>query len=164
MFPDKPVSRNYKTKEYSVVDFVKTTYPELSWKSDKKVENGCSRRRPDLLVDLGYQILIVEIDERQHKDYDCSCENKRLMELSQDLGHAPIIFIRFNPDSYINKSETISSCWGNDKKGICRIKNDKKDEWEVRLSTLKRQIDYWLVPTNITCKTIEIIELFYDVY
>ena len=163
MFPDKPTSRNYKTKEYSVVDFVKTTYHDLSWKSDKKVENGCSRRRPDLLLDLGYQIIIVEIDERQHIDYDCSCENKRLMELSKDLGHTSIIFIRFNPDSYLNKGENISSCWGLDKKGICRIKNNKKEEWESRLSSLKLQIDYWLFPTNITDKTIEVIELFYDV-
>ena len=160
MFPDKTVSRNYKTREYYVVDFVKATYSDLSWKSDKKVENGCSRRRPDLLLDLGYQMLIVEIDERQHIDYDCSCENKRLMELSQDVGHTPIIFIRFNPDSYMNKNENISSCWGIDKKGICRIK--KQEEWEFRLSCLKVQIDYWLDPKNVLEKTIEIIELFYD--
>ena len=31
---------------------------------------------------------------------DCSCENKRIMEISQDLGHRPIVFIRFNPDEY----------------------------------------------------------------
>ena len=62
----------------------------------------CSKRRPDLFLDLGYQILIIEIDENQHLDYDCSCENKRIMELSQDVGHKPIVFIRFNPDEYCN--------------------------------------------------------------
>lgn len=36
MFPDKPISRNYKTKEYSVVDFVKNQFPKFDWKSDKK--------------------------------------------------------------------------------------------------------------------------------
>ena len=116
-FPDKPVSRNYKTKEYSVVEFVKQTFPELTLVTDKKVQGGCSRKRPDILLDLGYQIIIVEIDENQHIDYDCSCENKRMMELSQDLGHRPIIFIRFNPDDYLIKNKNITSCWGKIRKG-----------------------------------------------
>jgi hypothetical protein len=77
LFPDKPVSHNYKTKEFAVVDFVKNKFPEITWISDKTVKDGCSRKRPDLLLDLGYQVLIVEIDENQHRDYDCSCENKR---------------------------------------------------------------------------------------
>jgi hypothetical protein len=99
IFPDKPISRNYKTKEKSVEDFVKKSYPDLSWIDDKQIKDGCSKRRPDLLLDLGYQVLIIEIDENQHIGYDCSCENKRIMELSQDVGHRPIIFIRFNPDN-----------------------------------------------------------------
>jgi len=162
LFPDKPVSRNYKTKEYSVVDFVKTTFPNFSWIADKIISGGCSKRRPDLLLDLGYQNVIVEIDENQHIDYDCSCENKRIMELSQDLAHRPIVFIRFNPDDYVYQNKTISSCWGTDKKGICIIKKSKKDEWTRRLKALEEQINYWINPKNKTNKTIEIIQLFYD--
>ena len=146
MFPDKPVSRNYKTKEYAVVEYVKTKYPELTWVSDKIIQNGCSKRRPDLLLDLGYQIIIVEIDENQHIDYDCSCENKRIMELSQDLGHRHIIFIRFNPDNYDNKGNRVSSCWGQNTNGICVVKKNKKKEWLERLNALSLQIDYWTEP------------------
>jgi len=58
LFPDKPVSRNYKTKEYAVVEFVKSTFPNLSWIADKRILDGRSRRRPDLFLDLGYQIII----------------------------------------------------------------------------------------------------------
>ena len=162
IFPDKPVSRNYKTKEYAVVEYVKTKYPDLSWIADKIINNGCSKKRPDLLLDLGYQILIIEIDENQHIDYDCSCENKRIMELSQDLGHRPIIFIRFNPDEYKNNDSMVTSCWGQDKKGICVVKKTKKDEWRQRLNTLEEVINYWLNPNHKTNKTIEIIQLFYD--
>ena len=43
---------------------------------------------------------MVEVDENQHNNYDCSCENKRLMELAQDLGHRSMVVIRFNPDAY----------------------------------------------------------------
>jgi hypothetical protein len=163
LFPDKPTARNYKTKEYSVVEFVKTLFPNFDWIGDKKIVDGCSKRRPDLLLDLGYQIIIVEIDENQHIDYDCSCENKRIMELSQDLGHRPIIFIRFNPDNYNANGTNVTSCWGQNKNGLCVIKKSKKNEWTERLNTLGEQISYWVNPENKTSKTVEIIQLFYDV-
>ena len=157
MFPDKPVSRNYKTKEYAVVEYIKQNYPHLNWIADKIISGGCSRRRPDLLLDLMYQIIIIEVDENQHIDYDCSCENKRTMELSQDMGHRPIVFIRFNPDDYQKDGKNITSCWGQDKKGICIVKKSKNTEWSERLSTLKETIDYWITPANITNKIVETI-------
>jgi hypothetical protein len=162
LFPDKPVSRNYKTKEYSVVEFVKNKWPEYNWVADKIISGGCSKRRPDLLLDLGYQVIIVEIDENQHIDYDCSCENKRIMELSQDLGHRPIVFIRFNPDDYKINDKNITSCWGINKNGICAVKKSKTNEWIQRLKTLEDQIQYWINPENRTNKTIEVLQLFYD--
>ena len=163
LFPDKPVSRNYKTKEYSVVEYIKTKFPNLNWIADKIILCGSSKRRPDLLLDLFYQIVIIEVDENQHIDYDCSCQNKRIMELSQDLGHRPIVFIRFNPDDYDKNGITISSCWGKNEKGICVVKKSKKDEWVQRLNTLEEHINYWINPINTTDKTIETIQLFYDV-
>ena len=160
LFPDKPVSRNYKTKEKDVVDRIKESFPDFTWVADKKVFDGCSRRRPDLLLDMGSHIIIVEVDENKHTDYDCSCENKRLMELSQDLQHRPIIFIRFNPDSYINsEGKSIKSCWKLNNLGVITISKSKQTEWEERIDKLKQQIKYWV--DNPTDKTIEIIELFY---
>jgi hypothetical protein len=157
LFPDEPNSRNYKTKEKEVVDTILKLFPNLTWITDKKVQDGCSRRRPDLLVDMGTHIVIVEIDENSHKNYDCSCENKRIMELSQDLNHRPIIFIRFNPDEYMKDEKIIKSCWKINKNGILQI-NDKK-EWNERINALKTQIQYWI--HNKTEKTVEVIELFY---
>ena len=162
MFPDKPISRNYKNKEHFVVEYIKSKFPNLNWIADKIINGGCSKRRPDLLLDLDYQIIIVEIDENQHIDYDCSCENKRIMQLSQDLGHRPIIFIRFNPDNYEKDGINITSCWSQNAKGICLVKKSKKNEWEERLKLLEYHINYWITPVNITNKTIEIIQLFYD--
>ena len=159
-FPDKPVARNYKTKERAVVEFVCERFPEHTWITDKKVNDGCSMRRPDILLDLGYQVLIIEIDENAHQDYDCSCENKRIMELSQDVGHRPIIFIRFNPDSYREGTRKIPSCWEQNMNGICVVKY--KEDWEYRLNTLETQIKYWSMLSNTTNKIIETIQLFYD--
>jgi hypothetical protein len=162
-FPYKPVARNYKTKEFAVVEYVKTEFPNVDWKADKTVNGGCSKRRPDLALDLGYQILIIEVDENQHADYDCSCENKRIMEISQDFGHRPIVFIRFNPDKYNKNDENITSCWGCNKNGICIINKSKQTEWDERLLSLKQQIKYWINPENVVNKTVETIQLYYDI-
>ena len=58
----------------------------------------------------------------------------------------------------------INSCWSFDKNGLCIIKKSKKNEWTERLNTLERQISYWVNPENKTSKTVEIIQLFYDIY
>ena len=161
LFPDAPLSRNYKTKETAVATFIKKNNPEYDFQIDKKILDGCSKRRPDLLLDLGYQIIIIEIDENKHANYDCSCENKRIMEISQDLAHRPIVFIRFNPDSYEDHESEISSCWHVNTKGFCVVKKSKQKEWEQRLNTLDETLKYWIDPANKTSKMVEIIELFY---
>ena len=158
--PDIDVSRNFKTKENDVVDRVKNEFPGFSWVCDKKVVDGCSKRRPDLLLDMGSHIIIIEVDENKHDTYDCSCENKRLMEISQDVGHRPIVFIRFNPDNYVDKDgKKISSCWKVNGYGVMQVSKTKIVEWEERIKALLAQIQYWV--DNNTEKTVEIIELFY---
>jgi hypothetical protein len=160
-FPDKPVSRNYKTKEKFVSDYIVENFSSLSIKTDKIVEGGCSKRRPDVLIDLGHRIIIVEIDENQHTDYDCSCENKRIMELYQDLDYRSIVFIRFNPDDYIDeKGEKVTSCWSTNNKGIFQVSKNKQKEWNSRLDSLKNQINYWI--ENESDKAIETIHLYYN--
>jgi hypothetical protein len=159
-FPDKPVSRNYKTKEFTVADFIKEQFPTYTWRADKTVLDGCSRRRPDLLLDLGECIIIIEVDENQHTDYDCSCENRRIMEISKDAGHRAIVFIRFNPDEYTSKGKKITSCWGANGNGICAVKKTKAKEWDGRLTALKEQVDYWI--EHRSDKMVETIQLYYD--
>jgi hypothetical protein len=162
LFPNEKVSRNYKTKEVAVSDYIKNEFPDKDWICDKQIYGGCSKKRPDLLLDLGYQVLIIEVDENQHNNYDCSCENKRIMELSQDLSHRPIVFIRFNPDDYLDNNKKITSCFGVNGHGICCVKKSKKKDWNERLNILKDTVNYWINEENKTNKTIEPVELFYD--
>lgn len=83
------------------------------------------------------------------------------MELSEDVGHRPIVFIRFNPDEYINADgKLIKSCWKiNKTSGILQIDINKKDEWKERINVLNEEIQYWI--DNQLEKTVEIVELFY---
>ena len=160
-FPNEPVVRNYKTKEKEVVDRIKEKYPEFDWKHDKKIENGKSLRRPDLLLDLETHVIIVEIDENKHNQRECICENKRLMEISRDLNYKSMIMLRFNPDSYTNKEGMkILSPWTTNKSGILKINKKQEKEWNERIAILQDTIKYWI--ENSTDKTVEIIQLFYD--
>jgi len=175
LFPNDERVRNYKTKEKSVADFIKMTYPNLNWIEDKVIKDGCSRRRPDLLLDSAYdanienkiepiyednKIIIIEIDENEHSNYESICENRRLMELSKDLNHRPLIVIKFNPDKYKKDGKNISSCWEADKTtGLLVIKKSKRIEWSFRLNELKKEVDKWI--DSKTDKMLKIIKLFY---
>ena len=163
LFPDEPISRNYKTKEYAVLEFIKNNYPEHTWVNDKTIDGGCSKKRPDIFLDLLTHSIIIEIDENQHKTYDI-CELKRINLLFEDLGDRHIVFIRFNPDDYLDKNNNkIASCWGIDRNGLSSIKKSKRNEWGHRLDTLKNVVDRYLNIDEIdVSEPITYINLFYD--
>jgi len=160
LFPEKKVARNYKTKETEVVSRVKSNFPDVTWITDKTIADGCSKRRPDMLLDMGSHVVILEIDENRHQYYTCSCESKRVMELSQDLGNRPLVVIRFNPDAYTDINGTkIPSCWRANKNGLMVLVKTRLRDWDGRIRGLFSQVDYW--QTTVPAKELEVIELFY---
>lgn len=63
---------------------------------DKTLKPGF-RDRPDMFYDRGDMALVVECDENQHRGYSDELERmKRIYEAAEK----PVVFIRFNPDSY----------------------------------------------------------------
>ena len=170
-FPDHPILRNHKTKERAVADHMRTVFPDLTWVLDRPV--GPSRRRPDLFVDLGPAALIVEVDEHQHDVYDCTCENRRLMEIFRDLGMAkPIVVIRFNPDAYVSReSRVAASCWTVTRdRGIAIVAPRHRKAWERRLevlsNTVRHYIDLLRTVRKKCChhelREVDTVRLFYD--
>jgi hypothetical protein len=159
LFPDNPHARNYKNKEKAVATFVQESFPEYDWLFDKKVYDGCSRRRPDIMCDFGTHVVIVEVDENQHTNYETTCENKRTMELSKDCGHRPLVFVRFNPDGYTKNGQTQKSCWTIHKlTGLSAI--SKTAEWKSRLSALQCCISACII--TVPDKTITEYKLYYN--
>tara|TARA_B110000483_G_scaffold215491_1_gene266204 strand:+ start:501 stop:959 length:459 start_codon:yes stop_codon:yes gene_type:complete len=149
------------TKEREVVNYIRARFPGVDWVYDKPIEGGCSRRRPDLLCDLGSHVIILEVDEHQHNAYECICENKRLMLLSKDLGHRPLVMVRFNPDGYENeRKEKIPSPWRVTKHGTMEIKKKWRAAWDARLSALGDTVQYWMESSGE--KMVECIEMYYS--
>jgi len=159
--PDIPNLRNYKTKERTVVSFITENFPDITWILDKRVDGGCSARRPDCIADFGEFLLIIEVDERQHSDRDTTCEISRLNQLSEDLDFRPIVMIRFNPDGYLNEeNKRVFTPWKAGEDGVLRIVKTRAEEWNNRLLKLKETIAEW--SSKGTREIIEIIHMFYD--
>lgn len=159
LFPENTISTNYKVKERHVTDYINDEFPN-EFIFDKSIYGGCSRKRPDAFRDCLTHSLIIEIDENQHKSYEEICENKRMMEIFEDLAHRPIVFIRFNPDSYIDEDgNKVKSCFVIEKKtGILVL--DDMNEWIDRICKLKEEIEYHI--ENIPTKEVTIVNLFYN--
>ena len=131
-FPDAPVTNRYKTKEMAVRDFLKSSFPDVPFIHDKRVE--CHLYRPDFVYDFGSHVVVIEVDEYQHETYDTSCDSKRLMSIFQGLGSRPMAMIRFNPDAY----EGVKGCWTRTGALV-----DQGRPWRKRLGTLKDRLAHW---------------------
>ena len=145
--PDIAPSR-FRMKEFYIGNFIDQEFPDYNFIHNKTI-GGCSQRRPDWLYDGLTHSVIIECDEEGHKAY--SCENKRMMEIFQDLGNRPVVFIRFNPDKYKGKE-----CFYYDEKNVLQV---KENEWKKRSDKLKERIEYHL--ENIPDKEVTSELLFY---
>jgi hypothetical protein len=106
---------------------------------DKPLQNGTRRFRPDILIRFVTHNIIIEIDENQHsaEGYDPICENARMMQLFLDLGSLPLVFIRFNPDSFsVPSGGKYRSCISVSANGIAKPIN----EWTPRFNRLVEEI------------------------
>ncbi len=152
--PNHEYSRHYKTKELT---FTKQLKQDLLLSGidcvlDSKISGGCSRRRPDVFIDMLTHVLIIEIDENQHLSYDESCEYVRTIELNEDIGHRPMYIIRLNPDSYKLNGKSIRGCF------TSKMELNKK-EFTHRYSTLLSTVlDLTATPPE---RLIDSIELFF---
>jgi hypothetical protein len=163
-FPDHKLGRAARVKERHVADALRAGLPDdiaAGIVLDRRVDGGCSRRRPDVRIERGSHSVIVEIDEDQHETYDCTCNNKRTMQLYQDLGYRPLVMIRFNPDRFVDRSGKVHpSCFTRDKHGLPRVAPRKTKEWAARLRELVRAVESHIYEQP--SRAITEIHLFFD--
>lgn len=67
---------------------------------DRQIDGGaCGKERPDFMWETPSHCVILEVDEFQHKNTPCECEQVRMANVTSSLG-MPCLWIRFNPDEY----------------------------------------------------------------
>jgi hypothetical protein len=137
-FKVKKVHKAKETRVKNVLDANSVVYTSY----DKVIDPSCNIYRPDFVIDLVKFVIIIEVDENQHKSYPCDCEHIRMISLFQTFGGTPVVFIRYNPDDYKFNNK--------------KIKYNKSRE-KVLLGTIKGLSNRELMPDQLS-----IIHLFYD--
>jgi len=148
----------------AVSHFLKEAFSSIDWTFDKRILGGCSLRRPDHFVHLGSHAITVETDENEHgaPSYTCLCEQRKMMEQFQDAGAVPHVFIRFNPDAYVDlHGQCVPGCWGSTPKTHepC-VEPQQRAQWAARLAKLKEVVQHFIDHTPN--REIEVVELFYS--
>jgi hypothetical protein len=88
--------RNIKKHEYRVRDVLEEN--NYKFYHNRRVNiNGDIHYYPDFLFELKEYIIILEVDEKQHRRYCSKKELKRMADIKQKLDKK-VKFIRYNPD------------------------------------------------------------------
>jgi len=109
---------------------------------DKQLDGGsCGKERPDFMWDAVTHKVILEVDEDQHKDRPCECEQTRMANLTNSIG-MPCVWIRFNPDAYKGQGKVTDAI--------------RKD---ILIRTLK---EYLQAPPKGSVEFCRVVHLFFD--
>ncbi len=130
------VNKIHKYKEKRIKNLLESN--NIKYLSNDKIPiNACNKYRPDFIIDYIFFMIILEVDENQHKSYSSECEKIRMINLHQDMGGIPVLFIRYNPDEYIDNSGNVIKRNNKYREKILlniliSLKNRK--EWDIPLS------------------------------
>jgi hypothetical protein len=107
----RALKKRIKQKEEAIGRLLKERISIDLFSADQVIDSDCTRRRPDFVYHLGTHILIIEVDEGMHKSYACTAygddkkgrvkgEKVRMVQVAQCFDGLPVLYIRYNPDSY----------------------------------------------------------------
>ena len=139
---------NFKVKRLYKQNKIKHLLDAKGFKytqSDITIDNAkCGKERPDFLFDCKTHQLILEVDENQHRERACECEQTRMVNITNSLG-MPTVFLRYNPDDY-------------------KVKNKKvKTSDKQRHETLIRWLKYYMkTPPTSQKEFLRVIYMYYD--
>ena len=181
-FPDDARARQASgwlhAKEQAVAKFLTEMFPEYVWTLDKgygyKLRAIGQRRvfRPDARVDVNKlkRVIIVEVDEKSHREYFCPGERERETAFVKAAGEdKTVVLIRFNPDKYTKyDGKRVTTCWQYSKvEGKMSVAPRKTKEWAARLEELRAMVANFLdpetpIPPPQEGRPCFTAELFYD--
>lgn len=153
-YPESVTVKNFLVKERFIVNYLKDKHPEYTWRYNKFL-NSCIKYRPDLLLDLGTHVIIIEIDEHQHNtELYKDCDLKRTYDILAELAR-PLIMLRINPDAYKNGETKHKPIFKNVKKQLVLDENI----WKERQVTIDAEFQKCrIAPTELFTQ----VNLFFD--
>lgn len=127
--------------------------------TDIVIDKGvCGKERPDRVFDFDDKVVVLECDEHQHRERACSCEQTRMVNISQSYGGTPVYFIRWNPDNYTSVDGRLPDPVAKRHQLVARFLRDIRDNRIVLptalLSTFYMYYDDWNGIENETWRII----------
>jgi hypothetical protein len=98
---DKRYRQYQKVREKRVIQILTANY-RTPTKVGERCQSTCAGRHAEekeIEYDWGTHKVFVEVDENQHRSYCAEGEIKRMINIHDDEGGVPILFIRYNPDA-----------------------------------------------------------------
>jgi len=95
-------------KEWDVVRHLKRNIDKVPILDSNTPVSECSKRRPDIYYQCETHVVIVEVDEDQHRRYQPECECARICEIVGSIGGSPVTIIRYNPDKITNNGRLVN--------------------------------------------------------
>jgi Holliday junction resolvase len=106
----RPATIQAHNKELAIKALLEAQLGHIDFVHDRVTEAilecACRKYRPDFWAELPTFVLVIEVDEHQHEQYEPSCELRRLVELLVACMGKPLVVIRYNPDAYMIQGET----------------------------------------------------------
>jgi hypothetical protein len=141
------IDKDNRTKEFNIIDNLNNIFSNIEWICNKRLK---SKYRPDMYTIIDDFILMIEIDEKQHKNYKINKENERIKKIYDELNKKNMTLIRINPDSYID-------CYDIEHKGISNNPNIFNMRMNIIIKTVEESLKNKKEGLNI-------IKLFFDKY
>jgi len=141
----------HKTRvEKEIVEWLKDNYNQPIIKQDQRVNGeACLKYRPDIMYSCAINNVTIycEIDEHQHSKSNGTykCEEKRMSELYDETPGNLVVFIRYNPHTYVSPA------------------NETRLKKEERLNLLKDTLNY-ITTHSKELKEKALIQVFYICY
>ena len=110
---------------------------------DTVIEHAeCGKERPDFVFDCGTHVVILEVDEHQHRERAEECECTRMVNIFQSFGGLPVKFVRYNPDKYKKNGRAMNPAVG------------------TRMNVLRTHLEYALKDEPVSLLSVK--HLFYN--
>jgi hypothetical protein len=139
--------RQIKQKETRVLDILTKVYGSPQ-EYNSRVSSECggrNREEKEIVYDCKTHQVHVEVDEKMHSGYCVQGEKNRMINLYMSEGGVPLVFLRYNPDSFTDLNCVRS-----------KIPRSKREE------DLVKWVGYFM--DRCPKKQVGVKYLFYDTY
>ena len=103
-----PLKLTYKRRELVVANYLRVVLSRNYDSWNKAIRGANKKYRPDFIYILEDRVIIVEVDEGQHRRYGLLQELDRMRDIASCYPGKIVMFVRWNPDGFCSQGRVKS--------------------------------------------------------